>query len=66
MYNINVDFDLLCRTEPRRCSRSFPGGWNEISLLQIINRYIYTIGRFTENIMMIAYIKYIGSHSEKN
>ena len=25
---LNYDFDLPCRTLPRRCSRGFPGGWS--------------------------------------
>ena len=24
---LNLDFDLPCRTSPRRCSRGFPDGW---------------------------------------
>ena len=24
---LNLDFNLPCRTSPRRCSRGSPGGW---------------------------------------
>ena len=48
---LTFDFDLPCRTSPRRCSRGSPGGWSWSSFLQ--NLYINTKGRFTEQIMII-------------
>ena len=47
----NFDFDLNCRTSPRRCSRGSPGSWSGISFLQ--NLFINTKGIFTEKNMMI-------------
>ena len=49
----NFNFDLPCRTSPRRCSLGYPGGWSLISFLQ--NLYVNTKGRFTEIMMQLIY-----------
>ena len=48
---VNLNFDLPCRTSPRRYSRGSPGGFGSISFFKNLN--ITTRGRFTEKIMMI-------------
>ena len=31
---LNFDFDLPCRTSPRRCSQGSPGDWSWVSFLR--------------------------------